>query len=62
MAMPRKGRREIVIDGKIYYYSVKKAYRQGRITIQARDGSFWSGYHASFTPSQVKAIILKHLQ
>jgi len=70
MTMPRKGRREIVINNKTYYYVVKKTYEHGyygtkkaSVTIEGPDGKIYAdkSQHYSIRPAYVRALILKHL-
>ncbi len=70
MTMPKKGRREITIDGITYYYIVKKTYeheyyrnKKASVTIEAPDGRIYAdrSKHISITPSYVKELILEHL-
>ncbi len=68
--MPKKGRREITVDGITYYYIVKKTYeheyygnKKASVTIEAPDGRIYAdrSKRVSITPSYVKELILEHL-
>ena len=63
--MPKKGRRQIVIDDKIYFYIIKERFigtNYGGVTIQAPDGRFHSEDASDYVkPSYVESLIREHL-
>lgn len=70
MAMPKKGRRQVIIGNEIYYYMVKKAYeheyygnKKASVTIEAPDGRIYKGREQldAVTPSYVEKLIRRHL-
>ena len=65
MTMPKKGRRQIVVDDKIYFYSIKNKFigtGYGSVTIQSPDGRFHSEDASDdIIPSYVEDLIREHL-
>ena len=65
MAMPKKGLRKIVVDGKTYNYVIKKLLYGGsndkRLTIELAGGKYYSEVIRdvvdSITPSMLEKII-----
>ena len=64
MAMPKKGRRKIVVDDVVHFYMIKPyvfgndSDCGGNLTVEMSDGSYKSKkYQEAITPAMVEAFV-----